>query len=170
MRIRELIPWRSRERDELSHRGNGDRTSTLQTEMSRLFDSFFEGFDVVPFGKTGLAQAGVMPKVDVSETKDAVQVTAELPGMKEDDVEVTLADGHLVIQGEKRAEKEETDKNFYRVERSYGSFHRSIPLPTEVDDQKVDASFQNGVLKIVLPKVAPAASEACKKIPVRRQN
>ncbi len=170
MRIRELVPWRSRERDQLSRPGNGDQFSTLQTEMSRLFDSFFEGFDIVPFGKTGLAQAGVMPKVDVSETKDAVQVTAELPGMKEDDLEVTLADGHLVIQGEKRAEKEEKDKNFYRVERSYGSFHRSIPLPTEVDDQKVDASFQNGVLKIVLPKVAPAASEASKKIPVRRQN
>jgi HSP20 family protein len=170
MRIRELIPWRSRERDQLSHQGSGDRFNTLQTEMSRLFDSFFEGFDVTPFGKTALAEGALTPKVDVAETNEAVQVTAELPGMKEDDVEVILADGSLVIRGEKLAEKEEKDKNFYRVERSYGSFHRSIPLPSEVDDQKVDASFQNGVLKVVLPKVAPSADTGTKKIPVRWQN
>jgi HSP20 family protein len=170
MRIRELVPWRSRERDQLSRKGSGDPFSTLQLEMSRLFDSFFEGFDVGPLGKTGLAETGVMPMIDVSETDDAVHVTAELPGLKEDDVEVTLSDGNLVIQGEKRAEKEQKDKNYYRVERSYGSFHRSIPLPTEVDDKKVDASFQNGVLNIVLPKVKPSPAAAAKRIEVRRVN
>jgi HSP20 family protein len=138
--------------------------------MSRLFDSFFDGFDVGPFAKSGVAETGVIPKIDVSETSDTVHVTAELPGLKEDDVEVTLSGGNLVIQGEKRAEKEEKDKNYYRVERSYGSFHRSIPLPTEVDDKKVDASFHSGVLNIVLPKVKPSPAAAAKKIEGRRAN
>jgi HSP20 family protein len=169
MRIRELVPLRSREKDQLSRRGDGDPFTTLQTEMSRLFDSFFEGFDVGAFGKSGLATAATMPKVDVSETNDAVHVTAELPGMKEEDIELTLSDGSLIIQGEKRAEKEDKNKNYYRVERSYGTFHRSIPLPSEVDDKKVDASFKDGVLNIVLPKVALSPA-AAKKIQVRRQN
>jgi HSP20 family protein len=154
----------------LSRKGSGDPFTTLQSEMSRLFDSFFEGFDLGPFGKSGLAETAVMPKIDISETNDAVHVAAELPGMKEDDVEVTLSDGSLIIQGEKRAEKEDKEKNYYRVERSYGSFHRSIPLPAEVDDKKVEASFQNGVLNIVLPKVGPSPTAAAKKIPVRRLN
>jgi len=169
MRIRELVPWRSRER-ELSRKNSGHPLTSLQSEMSRLFDSFFEGFDVGPFGKTGLLASANMPKVDVSETNDAVHVTAELPGMKEEDIEVTLSDGSLVIQGEKRAEKENKGQNYYRVERSYGKFHRSIPLPAEVDDKKVDASFQNGVLNIVLPKLGPSPSASAKKIAVRRLN
>ena len=169
MRIRELVPWRSRERGQLSPKNGGDPFLTLQSEMSRLFDSFFEGFNVGPFGTTGLMQSSAMPKVDVSETKDAVHVTAELPGMKEEDIQVTLSDGNLVIRGEKKAEKEEQEKNYYRVERSYGTFHRSIPLPAEVDDKKVDASFQNGVLNIVLPKLETSAP-AGKNIPVRRLN
>jgi HSP20 family protein len=111
-----------------------------------------------------------MPKVDVAETSDEIRVTAELPGMKEDDVEVTLSDGGLVIQGEKRIEKEEKEKNYYRVERSYGKFHRSIPLPGKVDDKNVNASFQNGVLTITLPKAAPSPGASTKKIPVRRLN
>ena len=170
MRIRELVPWRTREQDQLSRKNGGDPFTTWQSEMSRLFDSFFEGFQTSPFGKTGFGELATMPKVDVSETNDSVHVTAELPGMKEDDVEVTLAHGNLVIQGEKRAENEEKQESYHRIERSYGAFHRSIPLPADVDDQKVDASFQNGVLKIVLPKVAPAATAAAKKIPVRRLN
>jgi HSP20 family protein len=167
MRIRELVPWRSREREQLSRKGSGDSFTTLQSEMSRLFDSFFEGFETGPFGKTGFGELATMPKVDVSETNDSVHVTAELPGMKQEDIEVTLSDGNLVIQGEKRAEKEDKEKNYHRIERSYGAFHRSIPLPAEVDDKNIDASFQNGVLNIVLPKVAPSPS-AAKKIPVKR--
>ena len=168
MRIRELVPWRSRERDQLSHKNGGDPFTTLQSEMSRVFDSFFEGFNAGPFGKSGSFEAAApLPRVDVSETSDAVHVTAELPGVKEEDIQVTLSDGRLVIQGEKRGEKEEKEKNFYRVERSYGTFQRSIPLPAEVDDQKVDASLKNGVLNVVIPKVAPS-SAAAKKIPVRR--
>jgi HSP20 family protein len=170
MRIRELVPWRSRERGQLSRSNSGDPFVALQSEMNRLFASFFDGFDSGPFGNTTPGELATMPKVDVSQTAEAVHVTAELPGMKEQDIEVTLAEGHLVIQGEKRAEKEDKDKNYHRIERSYGSFHRSIPLPGEVDDKKVDASFQNGVLTVVLPKVARSEADTAKKIPVRRLN
>jgi HSP20 family protein len=170
MRIRELIPWQSRHREEgeLSRRGANDPFTALHTQMNWLFDQFLEGFDMEPFGRTGLAEWGAapVPKVDVAETEDSVHVTAELPGMKEDDIDVTLSDGNLVIRGEKKAEKEDKQKNYYRVERSYGSFQRSIPLPAEVDDQKVDASFKDGVLNIILPKVAP--SKSGKKITVKR--
>jgi HSP20 family protein len=170
MRIRELVPWRTRERDQLSRQDSGDAFTALQSEMSRLFDSFFEGFETGPFSKTAFGTLAATPKVDVSESQDSVHVTAELPGMKEEDIEVTLSDGNLLIQGEKRAEKEAKEKNYHRIERSYGSFHRSIPLPAEVDDKKVEASFQNGVLSIVLPKVNPSPNATAKKIPVRRLN
>jgi HSP20 family protein len=170
MRIRELIPWQSRQREqgELSPRGANDRFTALHTQMNRLFDQFLEGFDMEPFGRGGHSEWGgaPVPKVDVAETEDSVHVTAELPGMKEDNIDVTLSDGNLVIRGEKKAEKEDKQKNYYRVERSYGSFQRSIPLPAEVDDQKVDASFKDGVLNIVLPKVTP--SKTSKKIAVKR--
>jgi HSP20 family protein len=169
MRIRELIPWQSRHRDqgELSKRGENDPFTALHSQMNRLFDQFLEGFDLEPFGKSGFGQAATpVPKVDVAETEEAVHITAELPGMKEDDIDVTLSDGNLLIRGEKKAEKEDRQKNYYRVERSYGSFARSIALPAEVDDQKVDASFKDGVLNIVLPKLGQP--KGSKKIAVKR--
>ncbi len=168
MRIRELIPWKSREENELSTRRN-DPFAVLETRFHRLFDEFFEGFDLGPVGKLFPVDGGAMPKVDVAETDKDVTVTAELPGMKEDDVEVTLSDGNLVIRGEKKAEKEDKSKNFHRIERSYGSFHRSIALPAEVDSEKVEASFRDGVLEVVLPKTQPSEAGS-KKIPVRRLN
>ncbi len=167
MRIRELVPWGARER-ELSRKNSGDPVMSLQSEMSRLFDSFFEGFEGGPFARMGFGELAAMPKVDVSETKDSIHVTADLPGMNEENIEVSLSDGSLLIQGEKQADKEDKEKNYHRIERSYGSFRRSIPLPGEVDAQKVDASFKNGVLTVVLPKVAPSASAGAKKIPVKR--
>ncbi|HEV8004256.1 MAG TPA: Hsp20/alpha crystallin family protein [Planctomycetaceae bacterium] len=170
MRIRELIPWRNPESEhELSRRGNtGDPFAAFETQMRRYFDDFFDGFDLGPFGKWSGGAEGGRPKVDIAETSDAVHVTADLPGLAENEIDVTLTDGHLVIRGEKRSEKEEQDetKNYHRIERSYGSFHRSIALPAEVDDQKVDASFKNGVLTVVLPKVATASTG--KKIEVKK--
>jgi HSP20 family protein len=167
MRIRELDPWRSHDKEhELSHNTGRDSFGGLETQLRRYFDDFFEGFDLGPFGKSALREAGINPNVDVAETTDAIQVTAELPGLNENDIDVTLSDGHLVIRGEKHAESESKEKNFHRIERSFGSFQRSIPLPAEVDAQKVDASFKNGVLNVTLPKVATSSSG--KKIEVKR--
>ncbi|HXY35300.1 MAG TPA: Hsp20/alpha crystallin family protein [Planctomycetaceae bacterium] len=167
MRIRELVPWRHREREqELSRRGEiHDPFTAMERQMRRYFDDFFEGFDLAPFGKEW--QEGTLtPKVDVAETNDAVHVTADLPGLTENDIEVTLSEGHLHIRGEKHAEKEDKNKNYHRIERTYGSFQRSIALPAEVNSEKVDASFKNGVLSIVLPKVQSASSG--KKITVKK--
>lgn len=132
-----------------------------------MFNEFFDGFDLAPFGKSnGWIEEGALPKVDISESANSVQVTADLPGLDEKDVDVSLSDNHLIIRGEKKSEEEDKQQNYHWVERSYGSFHRSIPLPAEVDATNVDASFHNGVLKVVLQKTTD--SGAAKKIPVRR--
>ncbi|WKZ57683.1 MAG: Hsp20/alpha crystallin family protein [Bdellovibrionota bacterium] len=108
------------------------------------------------------------PRVNVVETEREIRVTAELPGMTEKEVELTLAGDALVIRGEKRAEHEEKDEGGRRLytERSYGSFQRSIPLSCEIEEDKVDASYRNGVLTIVLPK-SKAGQSASKKISIR---
>lgn len=96
--------------------------------------------------------AHAYPSVDVSETEAEVLVKAELPGMDPGDVELTIERDTLIIRGEKKQESEEKNENYHRVERSYGSFHRSIPLPVKVDADKVTAKFKNGVLTVTMPK------------------
>ena len=106
--------------------------------------------------------------MNVSETDKAVQVTAELPGMEEKDIQISLERDVLLISGEKKSESEETGKNFHRVERSYGSFQRAIPLVSEVQEDKVDATFKNGILTITLPK-PPSSVKAAKKISIKTE-
>jgi HSP20 family protein len=119
--------------------------------MDRLFDRFFEsGWRELP------AMGEWAPTVDVTEDKDAVTVTAELPGVEQKDIGVSLQDGVLTIKGEKNAEKEEKDKRRHRVERSYGMFSRSIRLPSAVETDKVTATFKDGVVTIALPKTPGA--------------
>ena len=111
---------------------------------------------------------GVMaPRVDVKETDKAVEVHAELPGVDEKDVDVSLAEGVLTIRGEKKQEREEKEKAYYLMKRGYGAFLRQIPLPFEVDEDKVEARFDKGVLTVVLPK-SPAAEARTRKIEVKR--
>ncbi|GIK40693.1 MAG: hypothetical protein BroJett011_45260 [Chloroflexota bacterium] len=105
------------------------------------------------------------PRVDVTENEKEVRITAELPGLEEKDIDVSLSNDVLTISGEKKAEREDKGDNYYRMERSYGSFHRSIPLPTEVDTDHCDATFKNGVLQITLPKVH--LKESAKKITIK---
>jgi HSP20 family protein len=109
------------------------------------------------------------PKIDIAETKDAIDLTAELPGVGEKDVDVTLADGMLTIRGEKKTERDERnkDKNWHVVERSYGSFSRAIPLPFDPDPAKVEAMFDKGVLHIHLPKPAEMAKKQ-QKIEIKK--
>ncbi len=141
--------------------------ASFQREMNRLFDNFFSGFSLsswAPFDR-GATQT-FSPRVDVSETDKEIRVSAELPGMEEKDIDISLTRDSLTIKGEKKGETEEKGKDFYRTERSYGSFTRSIPLPAEVDADKVEATFKKGVLDITLPKTAKAIEET-KKIPVK---
>ena len=135
--MRALMPWRG--------------TTILRKEMDRLFDRFSEsGWMEMP------ALGDWEPTIDVSETKDAVVVKAELSGVDQKDVAVSLQDGMLTIKGEKEAEKEEKDKRYHRVERSYGAFTRAIALPAAVDASRVTATFKDGLLTLALPKTAVA--------------
>lgn len=129
----------------------------LQREIDRLFDDFSNGFSA--FGSHALA-----PKVNVSETDKVLEITAELPGLEEKDVEVNFADNVFTIRGEKKAEKEEKDKNYRLIERSYGTFSRSMELPNGIDPNAIKASISKGVLTVTVQK--PAAQIA-KKIEVK---
>jgi len=111
-------------------------------------------------GKEALTIADWMPSVDISETDTEYLIKAELPEVNKEDVKVTLEDGVLTIQGERRQEKEEKNKKFHRVERSYGSFVRSFTLPDYVDDAKVKAEFKEGILSLHLPKSVKAKPKA----------
>jgi HSP20 family protein len=133
---------------------------SLQREIDRLFDDFTRGF---PAFSTGAA-AELLPNLDVTETDKQIEITAELPGLEEKDVQVNLADNVLTIRGEKKAEKEEKDKTYRLVERSYGSFVRSLELPEGVNADAIKASIDKGVLKVTVPKPAPAQ---VKKIDVK---
>ena len=135
----------------------------LRHEINSLFDNFFTGYEIEPFtGRLG----SFNPSIDVKESNKELKVTAELPGMDEKDIEVSLNRDSLTIKGEKREEKEDKGKDFYRMERSYGSFSRTIPLPAEIETDKVKAEFKKGVLTVTMPKTAKAIKET-RKIPVK---
>jgi len=134
----------------------------LHDEMNRLFEDAFQGFGrgfgaPTPFSAYEGARA---PSIDMRETDRAVEISAELPGVDEADLDVEVHDQTLTIRGEKKFERDEEEKDGgYRVmERAYGSFARTIPLPYPVEPDQVDARFRNGVLKLTLPK--PAETEA----------
>ncbi len=133
---------------------------SLQSEVDRLFDDFTRGFPA--FGNGGSAK--MLPTVDVAETDKEIEITAELPGLEERDVQVNVADNILTIRGEKKAEKEEKDKNYRLFERSYGSFERTLELPNGIKADAIKASIAKGVLKVTVPKPAPAQ---VKKIDVK---
>jgi HSP20 family protein len=156
--------WRSgREKGELApSRDIWEPLSSLRRDMERVFEDFSRDFGWGPPVTAGMA---VAPRVDVSETDTEIKLEAELPGVDEKDVEVVLSDGRLTIKGEKKQEKEEKKKDFHLVERSYGSFARSIALPFEADPDQVKAKFANGVLTITVPK-PPEVKAKEKKIPI----
>ncbi len=140
---------------------------SMEREMNRMFRNFSRGFfEDAPFRSELMERAAPMPKLDVTETDEEVQVTAELPGMEEKDIEVSLADNVLTLSGEKKHEKEEKQKNYYRMERSFGKFERRIPLPAEIQSEKIEATFKKGVLTVKLPKSEKAKKEV-KKIAVK---
>jgi len=141
-----------------------DQVRRLFQEVQKTFEDFSRRTPFARFGSDMLS-----PKIDVLESQDAIEVTAELPGIDEKDVDITLADDVLTISGEKKTEREEQDKdkNWRVVERSYGSFSREIPLPFDPDATKVEAKFDKGVLRIRLPKPAEATKKQ-QKIEIKK--
>jgi len=135
---------------------------TLQNEVDRVFQDFSRGFSLLT-SSAGLAD--FIPRVDVDEKDDSIEVTAELPGLQPDDVEISLEDNLLTIRGEKEDEHEEGNGNVRMRERVYGTFLRTIELPRGIDPSTIEATMSNGVLKLRIPKAKQDDSK--KKIEVK---
>ncbi|GJE33452.1 Hsp20/alpha crystallin family protein [Methylobacterium oxalidis] len=155
MSVRDLIPWSRSTNAPLPSRMRDEPASpflTLHREMNRLFDDVFSGLGG---GMPGLATRGLgWPSVELVETERGLRVSVELPGLDEKDVELTIDDGVLTLRGEKRAETTDTQRGY--SERSYGRFERVLALPFAVEEDKVEATFRNGVLSVTLPRSAKA--------------
>jgi HSP20 family protein len=166
MNVRDLVPWSRSER----YRTPATRSESLNPvvslhrEMNRLFDDVFRGFEDSSRLLTG---RGEWPSLDVEETDKGYKVTAELPGLEARDVEVLLQDGLLTVRGEKKVESENRNRTY--SERFHGHFERQISLDRDVDEDAVNASFQNGVLTVIVPKSARAL-ERSKRIPINTGN
>lgn len=165
MPITDLIPWRREERRVPIRREPEDARSIAQRDVDRFFDEFFRGFDMMPARTFGESWEAFSPQIDVVEDEDAIRVSAELPGMDQDEIDVSLSRGTLTIQGEKREETEEEGKNYYRMERSYGTFRRSIRLPSTIDETAAEAKYDKGVLTITLPK--KEETQSGRRIPIK---
>jgi HSP20 family protein len=167
MAFSDYLPTRRRRSELGKHASDLGSISSLQEEMNRMFDDFFHGDFLTPYRRMETRLAEFNPSIDVSETGKAIKVTAELPGMEEKDISVTVDEDYLIISGERKEEKKEEKEEYYHREMSYGSFQRTIPLNVKVDAEKVEATFKSGVLKIKLPKVPGAEKGKGKKIKIK---
>ncbi len=167
MSVRDLIPWGRSNNQVPTVFRDDDRNPflSLHREMNRLFDDVFRGLDSrgPAFGSLPSFSAA-WPNVEISNSDKEVKVTAEIPGLEEKDLEVLLDNGVLTLKGEKRSEVQDKDRQF--SERFYGHFERRIPLGVEVEEDKIEARFKNGVLNIVLPK-SPKAQSQVKRIAIK---
>lgn len=167
MQISDLIPW-GRDKNHATtgeHASDTNQLVSLQREINNLFETFWQD---VERGWGGRPEVAGMfgPNTDVTETERSIEVSVELPGMTEDDIDISLSSDTMTIRGEKKIEHEEERKGVYMSERSYGSFYRSVPLPAGVNTDQADATFKNGVLTVMLPKTAEAQAKV-KHIPVK---
>jgi HSP20 family protein len=141
-----LVPWKP-----------FDELTSFRREMDRLWDRFFSERPALD-----MLEKGWEPTMDITETKSDLIVKAELPGIDPKEIDISLTGDTLTIKGEKQQEKEEKEENYYRIERSYGIFSRTIKLPVTVQNDKIKASYQHGVLKITLPKSEEAKQKQIK--------
>ncbi|HAY21299.1 MAG TPA: heat-shock protein Hsp20 [Desulfobacterales bacterium] len=186
MDIKKWIPWnwfKKEEEDagktlpvkrETAQERRGALASPLQQfhqEIDRLFEQAFRGFGLSPFWHDRpllprLAEGLLKPSLDLGATDKEYTVTVELPGVDEKDVRLEIVNDNLIIRGEKKQETEEKEKNYYRMERSYGSFERVLSLPEDADQDGVKATYKKGVLTVTLPRKALPQSEV-KRIEVK---
>lgn len=171
MTIKDIVPWKwGGLRRGLSEVWEPDtfrrQMDALHKEIDRVFDDLAFSRAEGPWLSKMWERENVMPGIDETEDEKAFYVSIELPGMDEEDVDVTLSGRQLKIRGEKKQESEQKDKEYYRRERSYGAFRRSIELPGEVDAANIEASFKKGVLLVTLPKTKEA-QEKIKHIDIK---
>ncbi|WP_060978655.1 MULTISPECIES: Hsp20/alpha crystallin family protein [Pseudomonadota] len=163
MALRDLIPWGKQDSQvpvRVSSAGDHPLLS-LHREVNRVFDDLFRGIGLPALN--GFSAGHEWPHVELSESEKEVRVTAELPGLDEKDVDVSIDDGVLSIRGEKRSEVDDKERGY--SERSYGRFERHIRLPSGIEEDKVSATFKKGVLNVVLPRSATAI-ESRRRIPI----
>ncbi len=160
MKLNRIIPWINEDRQLARSRMDSDPFALLDRRMNSLFGDFFGNRFPDVWGKAG---DGFAPQIDLSDTGDELHITAELPGLDEKDVEVTLADNLLTLKGEKKEEVEEEKGDHYHCERNYGYFERAVRLPNDVDPDKATAKFKKGVLQIAIPK-KPEAQTTRRKL------
>ncbi len=149
------------------HTGETALFPSLQQEMNRLFDQFKSSFPMLDDDGQSFFAGPSFPAVDVVETDDAIKVSAELPGVKEDDLDVTVSGETLVLKGEKSADHEEREEGYHRIERRYGSFRRQIPLGFAPEDGAVKADFADGILTLGIAKPS-TAKPAVQKIDIKK--
>lgn len=162
--MKSLMPWKwGAKRLPVTQEEQYHHFYSLQREMNKLFDDFFGGMEFsMPqvFEEEQLSQ--FQPKVDLKETDKDIVLTIEVPGMSQKDIEMSVSDNMLTIAGEKKEEREENVKGYYRMERKYGAFQRSIPLPCEINKEQAEAEFKHGVITVTLPKTKQATSQTRK--------
>lgn len=158
----DLMPW-TRGRDSDLQRATPDPFVSLQRQINRVFDDAWRGFEM-PMARAGRDGLG-WPSVELNDADKQLTLVAELPGMKEQDVEVLLEDDALVLRGERKGQHHDEDRQF--TERYYGRFERRIPLPAEVQADKVDAHFKDGLLTINMPKTANGGTRG-RRIPINQ--
>jgi HSP20 family protein len=139
----------------------------LHHEIDQVFGNFFRGLSWPSLFQNGDPWLGgmMLPKVDIAESAKQYTITVEVPGVEEKDIDLTIADGTLTIRGEKHYEKEDKDRQYHRVERSYGHFQRVISLPGDAKEDAIEAKFKNGILTLTIPKTAQP-QQAGRKIPI----
>jgi HSP20 family protein len=185
MDLKKWVPWnwfKKEEEDagktvpvkrEDAHDPGGMFASPIQQfhhEIDRLFDQMYHGFALAPFrsepGLSRLSGSILKPTLDLSASEKEYTVTVEIPGVDQKDVKLEIVNDTLTIHGEKNQEKEEKEKNYYRMERSYGAFQRVLSLPEDADQDGIEATFKKGVLTITLPK-KPMPKSSVKQIEVK---
>ena len=186
MDIKKIAPWNwfKKENADIGHtipvkndkntenRHSEHSLSILRDEVDRLYDDFFNGLGLPPsFPRSGMLEeitGGVLkPKLDLSATDKEYTISVEIPGVSEKDVNLELVHDTLIIRGEKNQKKEEKKKNFYRLERSYGAFQRTLSLPEDADRDNIKADFKNGVLNITIPRMEIASGTKSKQIEIK---
>jgi len=178
MDLKKLVPWNWFAKEEetgtavpvhrtspVRHYEDRGPVDHLHREVDQLFDNFFRGFGTGGFFSNSLAADFLKPTLDIGADEKEYSISIEVPGVDQKDVKLEIANNTLTVRGEKKQEHEEEEKNYYRMERSYGSFQRVLSIPEDADQEKIKAGFKNGVLHITTPRKSLPESEV-KKIPI----